>query len=96
MGGPGVVHRACEIFPVDAPYRVPLRCTAMIEIERKFLPDRVPVDRLPPSGSVMRQGYIAEDGGVRRALATGVLLGLVALVASERSGRGCSRPRERP
>ena len=36
----------------------------MIEIERKFLPDRVPADRLPPSGERMRQGYIAEDGGV--------------------------------
>jgi adenylate cyclase len=36
----------------------------MIEIERKFLPDRVPTDRLPAAGTVMRQGYIAEERGV--------------------------------
>lgn len=36
----------------------------MIEIERKFLPDRVPTDRLPEAGVGMRQGYIAEERGV--------------------------------
>lgn len=36
----------------------------MIEIERKFLPGRVPSDHLPDAGVGMRQGYIAEEGGV--------------------------------
>jgi CYTH domain-containing protein len=36
----------------------------MIEIERKFVPDRVPTDRLPAAGTGMRQGYIAEERGV--------------------------------
>ncbi len=36
----------------------------MIEIERKFLPETAPTDRLPAAGDHMRQGYLAEDGDV--------------------------------
>lgn len=36
----------------------------MIEIERKFLPDRTPVERFGDAGERMRQGYVALDGDV--------------------------------
>lgn len=36
----------------------------MIEIERKFLPERLPSEHLPDTGEHMRQGYLAIDGTV--------------------------------